>query len=222
MVKTQPFRGILGPQKNEAGGFFVARGGEWAGTRRGGSYVWPWPGCVAFLILCRSMSGAPCRLSRAESERRCRVPGQPPGGALCHNRGRCECGVCICQVTEPGTYFGPLCECHDWVCQTYDGKTCSGKAQVLCTLGVTCLQTSTELNGCNQRRPCFCAILALFIIVFLLLFDPHLSGIYKHVCRYVYIYFTDFLINFTRLSCGSLSWTRFFRASQMGLPWGAP
>lgn len=26
MVKTQPFRGILGPQKNEAGGFFVARG----------------------------------------------------------------------------------------------------------------------------------------------------------------------------------------------------
>ncbi|ERE89167.1 integrin beta-like protein 1 [Cricetulus griseus] len=73
-----------------------------------------------------SLSGAPCRLSRAESERRCRAPGQPPGGALCHDRGRCECGVCICQVTEPGTYFGPLCECHEWVCENYDGKTCAG------------------------------------------------------------------------------------------------
>lgn len=86
---------------------------------------------VAFLISCRSLSGAPCRLSRAESERRCRAPGQPPGSALCHDRGRCECGVCICHVTEPGTYFGPLCECHDWVCETYDGKTCAGKAEAL-------------------------------------------------------------------------------------------
>nr|XP_025859399.1 uncharacterized protein LOC112923768 [Vulpes vulpes] len=63
----------------------------------------------------RSGTGAPCRLSRAESERRCRAPGQPPGGALCHGRGRCDCGVCICHVSEPGVYFGPLCECHEWV-----------------------------------------------------------------------------------------------------------
>ncbi|EPY72985.1 hypothetical protein CB1_060782076 [Camelus ferus] len=62
----------------------------------------------------------------AESERRCRAPGQPPGGALCHGRGRCDCGVCICHVSEPGVYFGPLCECHEWVCETYDGSTCAG------------------------------------------------------------------------------------------------
>lgn len=80
---------------------------------------------------CRSGPGAACRLSRAESERRCRAPGQPPGGALCHGRGRCDCGVCICHVSEPGVYFGPLCECHEWVCETYDGSTCAGKGAAL-------------------------------------------------------------------------------------------
>ncbi|KAF4025803.1 hypothetical protein G4228_017673, partial [Cervus hanglu yarkandensis] len=75
---------------------------------------------------------AACRLSRAESERRCRAPGQPPGGALCHGRGRCDCGVCICHVSEPGVYFGPLCECHEWVCETYDGSTCAGHGKCDC------------------------------------------------------------------------------------------
>uniref|UniRef100_A0A8D1B783 Integrin beta-like protein 1 n=2 Tax=Sus scrofa TaxID=9823 RepID=A0A8D1B783_PIG len=80
----------------------------------------------------RSGPGAACRLSRAESERRCRAPGQPPGGALCHGRGRCDCGVCICHVSEPGVYFGPLCECHEWVCETYDGSTCAGHGKCYC------------------------------------------------------------------------------------------
>ncbi|EHB17685.1 Integrin beta-like protein 1 [Heterocephalus glaber] len=80
----------------------------------------------------RSWSGAPCRLSRTESERRCLAPGQAPGSALCHGRGRCDCGVCICHVTEPGTYFGPLCECHEWVCETYDGDTCAGHGTCDC------------------------------------------------------------------------------------------
>ena len=80
-----------------------------------------------FVAPCRNGSGATCRLSQAESERRCRAPGQPPGVALCHGRGRCDCGVCICQVNEPGVYFGPVCECHEWVCETYDGRTCAGK-----------------------------------------------------------------------------------------------
>uniref|UniRef100_A0A8D2NK81 Integrin beta-like protein 1 n=1 Tax=Zonotrichia albicollis TaxID=44394 RepID=A0A8D2NK81_ZONAL len=71
---------------------------------------------------------APCQLSRAESELRCRVP----GGKLCSDRGRCECGVCICQVTEAGKYYGPLCECHDWVCETYDGKICAGHGKCDC------------------------------------------------------------------------------------------
>ena len=86
---------------------------------------------VAPAVVCRPCRSGPgaaaCRLSRAESERRCRAPGQPPGGALCHGRGRCDCGVCICHVSEPGVYFGPLCECHEWVCETYDGSTCAGK-----------------------------------------------------------------------------------------------
>ncbi|NXA75905.1 ITGBL protein, partial [Thryothorus ludovicianus] len=78
----------------------------------------------------RGVLGVPasCRLSRAESELRCRVP----GGKLCNDRGRCECGVCICQVTESGKYYGPLCECHDWVCETYDGKICTGHGKCDC------------------------------------------------------------------------------------------
>ncbi|XP_038029358.2 integrin beta-like protein 1 isoform X3 [Anas platyrhynchos] len=78
----------------------------------------------------RSALGSPaaCRLSRAEAELRCRVP----GGQLCSGRGRCDCGVCICQVTEAGKYYGPLCECHDWVCETYDGKICAGHGKCDC------------------------------------------------------------------------------------------
>lgn len=30
-------------------------------------------------------------------------------------------------MSEPGVFFGPLCECHEWVCETYDGSTCAGK-----------------------------------------------------------------------------------------------
>lgn len=32
-------------------------------------------------------------------------------------------------MSEPGVFFGPLCECHEWVCETYDGSTCAGKGQ---------------------------------------------------------------------------------------------
>lgn len=111
--------------------------GPWGGNRRsesGGAVSAPDRGPAVVCRPCRSGTGAACRLTRAESERRCRAPGQPPGGALCHGRGRCDCGVCICHVTEPGVYFGPLCECHDWVCETYDGSTCAGKGQ-RCTAG---------------------------------------------------------------------------------------
>ncbi|KAJ1116420.1 hypothetical protein NDU88_004632 [Pleurodeles waltl] len=66
---------------------------------------------------------AQCKLSRAAAEKRCRSP----DGSQCSGRGTCDCGVCICEVTEPGKYYGPLCECHDWVCQTYDGEICGDK-----------------------------------------------------------------------------------------------
>lgn len=52
--------------------------------------------------------------------------------------------------------------------------------------GVTCFQTGTGLSCCSQRRPCFSAVLALFITIFLLLFGPHLSGTYKYICMFVY------------------------------------
>lgn len=92
---------------------------------------WLWPQ-LPFGVLCRSGLGSPslCWLSQAESELRCRVP----GGKLCSGRGRCECGVCICQVTESGKYYGPLCECHNWVCEIYDGKICAGKQTVVVTV----------------------------------------------------------------------------------------
>lgn len=105
---------------------------------------------------CRSATGAACRLSRAESERRCRAPGQPPGGALCHGRGRCDCGVCICHVNEPGVYFGPLCECHEWVCETYDGSTCAGKGHRrtagVRASGAHCRRGFPPLPGESRRR----------------------------------------------------------------------
>lgn len=94
---------------------------------------------------CRIGPGAACRLPRAESERRCRAPGQPPGGALCHGRGRCDCGVCICHVSEPGVYFGPLCECHEWVCETYDGSICAGKGRGCSSAGHTAPQEPGRL-----------------------------------------------------------------------------
>lgn len=75
------------------------------------------------LVSCRQVGGE-CKISPESSLRRCRTS----DGLICSGRGECECGICICQVTEPGTFYGPRCECHDWVCPTYDGKTCAGKS----------------------------------------------------------------------------------------------
>uniref|UniRef100_A0A663MZ32 Integrin beta-like protein 1 n=1 Tax=Athene cunicularia TaxID=194338 RepID=A0A663MZ32_ATHCN len=104
---------------------------------------------VLFADLHRSGLGGPssCWLSRTESELRCRVP----GGKLCSDRGRCECGVCICQVTESGKYYGPLCECHDWVCEIYDGKICAGT----CQCG-RCKCANSEGNGLVYGKFCEC------------------------------------------------------------------
>lgn len=70
----------------------------------------------------RHVSGE-CKLSTEASQRRCRTT----DGLICSGRGECTCGVCVCLVTEPGKFYGPRCECHDWVCTTYDGKICGGK-----------------------------------------------------------------------------------------------
>uniref|UniRef100_A0A6Q2YJE5 Integrin beta-like protein 1 n=1 Tax=Esox lucius TaxID=8010 RepID=A0A6Q2YJE5_ESOLU len=69
-----------------------------------------------------------CTLSTESSQRRCKTP----DGLICSGRGECNCGACVCQVAEPGNYYGPRCECHDWVCATYDGKTCGGHGECYC------------------------------------------------------------------------------------------
>ncbi|KAG5833138.1 hypothetical protein ANANG_G00272670 [Anguilla anguilla] len=50
----------------------------------------------------RTGSGA-CQLSGELSQRRCRTP----DGLVCSGTGECDCGVCLCPVTEPGKYYGP-------------------------------------------------------------------------------------------------------------------
>lgn len=73
-------------------------------------------------LLFPSQVGGVCRLSTESSLRRCRTP----DGKICSGRGKCECGICFCTATDPRKFYGPRCECHDWVCATFNGKTCNG------------------------------------------------------------------------------------------------
>lgn len=73
-------------------------------------------------LLFPSQVGGVCRLSTESSLRRCRTP----DGKICSGKGKCECGVCFCTATDPGKFYGPHCECQDWVCATFNGKTCNG------------------------------------------------------------------------------------------------
>uniref|UniRef100_A0A670YKP5 Integrin subunit beta like 1 n=2 Tax=Pseudonaja textilis TaxID=8673 RepID=A0A670YKP5_PSETE len=103
------------------------------------------PGCFDKLSGLKSTSS--CRLSQSESEQRCQIP----GGKLCNGKGQCNCGVCICQVTEPGKYYGPLCECHEWVCETYGGEICAGT----CHCG-RCKCDNLKGNGLIHGKYCEC------------------------------------------------------------------
>lgn len=73
-------------------------------------------------LLFPSQVGGVCQLSTESSLRRCRTP----DGKICSGRGKCECGICFCKATDPGKFYGPRCECQDWVCATFNGKTCNG------------------------------------------------------------------------------------------------
>lgn len=77
-----------------------------------------WPASLFF----PSQVGGECKLSAESSLRRCRTP----DGKICSGRGRCDCGLCVCQATDPGKFYGTQCECHDWVCATHNGKVCNG------------------------------------------------------------------------------------------------
>ncbi|KAG7238812.1 hypothetical protein INR49_030356 [Caranx melampygus] len=72
--------------------------------------------------------GGVCKLSTESSLRRCRTP----DGKICSGRGKCDCGICICAASEPGRFYGPRCECHDWVCAVHNGNTCNDRGYCDC------------------------------------------------------------------------------------------
>ncbi|XP_061082971.1 integrin beta-like protein 1 [Conger conger] len=89
-----------------------------------------------------------CRLSAELSQSRCRTE----DGLICSGRGDCDCGVCLCPVTEPGSFYGPLCECHDWVCPAHAGKTCSGHGT--CDCGKCTCEESRFGEACQFQEDC--------------------------------------------------------------------
>uniref|UniRef100_A0A3B4FZI4 Integrin beta-like protein 1 n=1 Tax=Pundamilia nyererei TaxID=303518 RepID=A0A3B4FZI4_9CICH len=99
------------------------------------------------IFLFPSQVGGVCKLSTESSLRRCRTP----DGKICSGRGKCNCGICICEAIEPGKFFGPRCECHDWVCATYNGKTCNGT----CHCG-SCMCDNEDNRGMVTGRFCEC------------------------------------------------------------------
>lgn len=89
-----------------------------------------------------------CKLSTESSLRRCRTP----DGKVCSGRGKCDCGICLCEATEPGKFYGPRCECHDWVCTTYNGKTCNGAYIDFCT--DTWHRSESDMLACCLIKGC--------------------------------------------------------------------
>ncbi|XP_061648238.1 integrin beta-like protein 1 isoform X2 [Phyllopteryx taeniolatus] len=88
-----------------------------------------------------------CRLSAESSLRRCRTP----DGNICSARGKCDCGVCVCQASDPGKFYGPRCQCHDWVCATHNEKNCNGT----CHCG-SCMCNNKDNKSLVTGRFCEC------------------------------------------------------------------
>ncbi|XP_043988005.1 integrin beta-like protein 1 [Gambusia affinis] len=106
-----------------------------------------------------SQVGEVCRLSQESSLRRCRTP----DGKICSGRGKCDCGICMCEATDPGKFYGPRCECHDWVCATHNGQICNDRGYCDCGMcecdegwfGEACqFQEECSLSGKKSRELC--------------------------------------------------------------------
>ncbi|XP_036965324.1 integrin beta-like protein 1 [Acanthopagrus latus] len=95
-----------------------------------------------------SQVGGVCKLSTESSLRRCRTP----DGKICSGRGKCDCGICLCQATDPGKFFGPRCECHDWVCETYNGNTCNDRG--FCDCGTCECDEGWSGDACQFQEEC--------------------------------------------------------------------
>ncbi|KAK1903188.1 Integrin beta-like protein 1 [Dissostichus eleginoides] len=95
-----------------------------------------------------SQVGGVCKFSSESSLRRCRTP----DGKICSGRGKCDCGVCICEATDPGKFYGPRCDCHDWVCSTYNGKTCNDRGY--CDCGMCECDEGWFGDACQFQEEC--------------------------------------------------------------------
>lgn len=111
-----------------------------------------------------------CRLSTESLLRRCRTP----DGKICSGRGKCDCGICICEAKGPGRFYGPRCECHDWVCPTYDGLICNGAYR-----DYYVHISGTDMVGQQE----ICIILLLYIFLFVLC-----QNICCFICKVVHVH----------------------------------
>nr|XP_014350932.1 PREDICTED: integrin beta-3 [Latimeria chalumnae] len=48
------------------------------------------------------------------------------GEPVCHGKGDCICGQCVCHTNSFGKFWGRFCECDDSSCLHYKGEMCSG------------------------------------------------------------------------------------------------
>ncbi|XP_063040917.1 integrin beta-8 [Engraulis encrasicolus] len=92
-------------------------------------------------------------------------------GKICHGRGACVCGQCVCDRSNLGAIYGKYCEMDDFSCPYRNGLLCGGRGQ--CALGecvcqegwtgescecavstATCLSDDGQL--CSGRGQCVC------------------------------------------------------------------
>ncbi|XP_072884926.1 integrin beta-like protein 1 [Hemitrygon akajei] len=90
----------------------------------------------------------PCKLSVRKSENQCRSR----DGLVCSGRGWCECGRCVCLVSEPGTFYGSRCECQDWACERFNGKVCGGHGK--CNCGKCKCDDGWLGDACHYPKTC--------------------------------------------------------------------
>ncbi|XP_059826510.1 integrin beta-like protein 1 isoform X2 [Hypanus sabinus] len=90
----------------------------------------------------------PCKLSVRKSENQCRSR----DGLVCSGRGWCECGRCVCLVSEPGTFYGSRCECQDWACERINGKVCGGHGK--CNCGKCKCDNGWLGDACHYPKTC--------------------------------------------------------------------
>ncbi|XP_064421547.1 integrin beta-3 isoform X2 [Latimeria chalumnae] len=93
------------------------------------------------------------------------------GEPVCHGKGDCICGQCVCHTNSFGKFWGRFCECDDSSCLHYKGEMCSGHGKCSCGdcicdsdwTGENCncskrtdTCTSSDSRVCSGRGHCIC------------------------------------------------------------------